>query len=91
MKGSSKPTRPVQMACLSIGFNDYLLPADKAMKVAELMQSSFSCDKRYADRGHQYTPREQPNISFEFVKASQVRPDEPVRGTPLLTMGGDGA
>lgn len=70
MKGSSKP---VQMACISIGYEDYLMPADKAMKVAELMQSAFQCRKGYEDRGHTYTPGEQPRVEFAFVKPSELR------------------
>lgn len=70
---SRAPAKPVQMACLTIGHYDYLLPADKAMKVAELMQHAFDCDKSYEDRGYVYTPTDQPRVEFALVRANQVR------------------
>lgn len=75
----TRASKPVQMACLTIGFESYLIPADKAMKVAELMQSAFECRKDY-DRGHTYMPGEQPRVEFALVKPSELR--KPVDSTP---------
>lgn len=66
------------MACISIGFEDFLMPADKAMKVAELMQSAFHCRRGY-EQGHSYTPGDQPRVEFAFVKPSEVRKPDQVR------------
>ena len=70
---SRAPAKPVQMACLTIGYSDYLLPADKAMKVAELMQHAFGCEENYEDCGRTYTPTDQPRVEFALVRANQVR------------------
>lgn len=70
---SRAPTKPVQMACLRIGYSHYLLPSDKAMKVAELMQHAFECDSSYEDRGYVYTPTDQPRVEFALVRVNQVR------------------
>lgn len=74
----SRTAKPVPMACITIGFEDYLMPADKAMKVAELMQSAFQCRKDF-DRSYRYTPGEQPRVEFTFVKPGEVRAPEPTR------------
>lgn len=82
---SGKPTKVVQMACLSIGYRNYLMPADKAMKVAELMQSAFECDKDWVDHDHVYQAKEQPSVEFAFVKPHQVRQPAPAPKQRLLT------
>ncbi|WOI45884.1 hypothetical protein [Acidovorax sp. BLS4] len=71
------PTKNVQMACLKIGHYDYLMPAAKAIKVAELMQDAFDCDRDYGDSDFRYTVKAtQPNVSFSLVRANQVRMPE---------------
>lgn len=42
---SRAPAKAVPMACLTIGYLQYLLPSAKAMKVAELMQDASSAMK----------------------------------------------
>ncbi len=65
-------TKATPLACLTIGYQRYLMPQDKAMKVAELMQHSFTCDVNY-DEGYTYTPQEAPDIQFSLVRPNQVR------------------
>lgn len=61
------------MCCVTIAHNDYLLPADKGMKLVELMQSAFETRKDWGDRSYSYHIGEQPNVEFCLVKASQVK------------------
>lgn len=84
----TRATKPVPMACISIGFEDYLMPADKAMKVAELMQSAFQCHKGYESHGHIYTPGEQPRVEFAFVKPGELR--KPQAGAGARQIGYEG-
>jgi len=70
---SRAPAKAVPMACLTIGFQTFLLPADKAMKVAELMQHACDCKSEYEDRGYVYYPTEQPRVEFALVRASEIR------------------
>lgn len=83
----TKAAKTVPMACLSIDHRDYLMPADKAMKVAELMQSAFACNRQYGDSDYTYTPGEQPRVEFAFVKAHQVR-QPPSPAGQKLRLGG---
>ena len=71
---SRAPAKAVPMACLTIGYVDYLLPSAKAMKVAELMQEAFECRSGFDDRHMTYTVSERPvNVAFALVRPSQVR------------------
>ncbi|MDH1333234.1 hypothetical protein N5D77_05910 [Comamonas thiooxydans] len=72
---SRAPAKAVQMACLTIGHYDYLLPSAKAMKVAELMQDAFECREHY-DGGTSSVyevKADQPNVEFKLVRPNQVR------------------
>ncbi|MEG0936541.1 MAG: hypothetical protein RSE32_07965 [Comamonas sp.] len=72
----ARPAAPksVPMACLTIGYTQYLLPSAKPMKVAELMQEAFECDQQYTDREVVYQVQaEQPRVAFALVRPSQVR------------------
>ena len=74
---SRAPAKTVPMACLTIGYTQYLLPSAKAMKVAELMQEAFECDQQYTDREVLYQVQpEQPRVAFALVRPSQVRMPE---------------
>lgn len=79
----ARPTaKSVPMACLTIGHYDYLMPAAKAIKVAELMQEAFNCTHSYGDHDYTYEVQsDQPRVSFSLVRPNQVRmPDaEPTR------------
>ena len=72
---SRTPAKAVQMACLTIGHCDYLLPSAKAMKMVELMQDAFECREHY-DGGTSYVyevKADQPRVEFKLVRPSQVR------------------
>ena len=71
---SRAPAKTVQMACLTIGFTQYLLPSAKAMKVAELMQDAFECEQDFTGHEMKYEVQpEQPRVAFALVRPSQVR------------------
>jgi len=71
---SRAPAKTVQMACLTIGHYDYLLPSAKAMKVAELMQDAFECREHYDDGAYVYEVKaNQPSVEFKLVRPGQVR------------------
>lgn len=70
---SRASTKPTPMACLTIGYQDYLMPSDKAMKVAELMQHAVECRSNFEGTGYVYTATDQPNVEFSLVRPNQVR------------------
>lgn len=79
--------KAVAMCCVSINYRDYLLPADKGMKLVELLQSAFETEKEYVERGYTYAIGDQPNVEFCLVKASQIkarRTDTNAAGQMLL-------
>lgn len=65
--------KPVAMCCVSIAHSDYLMPADKGMKLVELLQSAFEARRDYGDRGYTYAIGEQPSVELSLVKASQIK------------------
>jgi hypothetical protein len=78
--------KTVPMCCVTIGYTNYLLPADKGMKVVELMQSAFECNERFGAGDSQYEIREQPRVGLEIVRPNQIvqpRP-APAPGPRLL-------
>ncbi len=82
-------TKSVPMACLSIGHYRYLLPAEKAMKAAAILQDAFDCDRRYGDSDFVYeVASTQPHVSFELVRPNQLRmpagEPTPAPGKPRL-------
>jgi hypothetical protein len=70
---SRASTKPTPMACLTIGYQDYLMPSDKAMKVAELMQHAIECESNFEGTAYVYNAKDQPNVEFSLVRPSQVR------------------
>lgn len=79
----AKP-KNVPMAILSIGYDRYVLPSAKAMKVAELMQGAAAVDFDYRDRGSKYiVQQEELRIAFELVRADQlVMPEGAIEPAP---------
>lgn len=78
--------KPVPMCCVSIDYRNYIMPADKGMKLVELLQTAFESDKNFADSGYVYSVGEQPEVAFALVKPSQIRPKTTnAAGQRLLT------
>lgn len=65
--------KPVPMCCVSIGHSDYLMPADKGMKLVDLLQSAFATRKDFGDRNYFYVIGDQPEVEFALVRPSQIR------------------
>lgn len=81
------PKKPAPMCCVSIAHSDYLMPADKGMKLVELLQSAFKARRDYGDGGYTYVIGEQPSVELSLVKASQIkarRTDTNAAGQMLL-------
>lgn len=71
---SRAPSKPVQMALLHIGYTSVLLPADKAMKVAEAMQHAVSAEVNFEGHTEVCTVKDQPlRVEFALVRANQIR------------------
>lgn len=72
------------MACLTIGHYDYLMPAAKAIKVAELMQDAFNCTRSFGDHDYVYEVQpEQPRVSFSWCGPTKSAcPMRSRRGNP---------
>lgn len=69
----SRTSKPVPLCCVSIGYQALLMPADKGMKLVELLQGAVECDRRYEGHGPTYYLREQPDVEYVAVKPQQVR------------------
>lgn len=81
--------KPVAMCCVTIGHQDYLLPADEGMKLVKIMQSAFSTEKNYGERAYFYYVGDQPQVELALVRASQIKPkrqDTNAAGQRLLGM-----
>jgi hypothetical protein len=85
--------KPATMCCVNVGYsNTYLLPIDKGMKLVELLQSAFECEREYGSLHPKYTVGQQPShISLEIVRPEQLRhpdPKQPAGAAPLLQLEG---
>lgn len=79
--------KPVTMCCVSIGYSYYLLPADKGMKLVELLQSAFECERSFGERSAVYEVGIQPeHVTLEIVRPAQIRqrPQPETEGGRLL-------
>lgn len=71
------------MCVVSVDFQYLMLPADKGMKLVELLQSAVRVEPEYRDRDYSYQVGEQPSVEYKSVKASQVRmPTSPAAPVP---------
>jgi len=73
----TRPAKPTQLCCVSIGHMDLIMPADKGMKLLELMQHAVH-GKQDFDRTINfqttYVLGEQPRVEFSLLKPNQVIP-----------------
>ncbi|MFD1557041.1 hypothetical protein ACFSHT_15680 [Paraburkholderia silviterrae] len=68
----SKSPRSRDIACIRIGFEHYLLDADKAMQVLKLMRESVSCHRDYNGRRMRYVAGAAPELELSMIQASEV-------------------
>lgn len=65
--------KPIPMCCVSIGYDDYLMPANMGMKVVEMMQSAIRCERAYQQDGHRYRLKDgSVEVSYRSVSPSQI-------------------
>lgn len=67
-----RPVKPIQMCCVSIGYQDVLLPFSAGMKLVELMQNAVATRKHFNGQAYQYVVGDQFNVEFVAVKPNQV-------------------
>lgn len=82
--------KPVAMCCVKIGYDTFLMPSDKGLRVVELLQSAVECREEYGNREYIYYVQDQPRVSLAMVKPSQVRqatPETHAGGRPRLIEG----
>lgn len=86
MSRPAAPKKPVAMCCVTIGYEEYLLPADKGMKLVELLQSAFKTERKYGGGGYFYYLGDQPEVVLTLVKASQLKQKTNDDGQLLIGM-----
>jgi hypothetical protein len=69
---ATRAAKNAAMCCVSIDHNDFLLPADKGMKLVELLQHAVCCDRHYESRDYSYKVHDAPAVEFYLVKPSQI-------------------
>ncbi|MEX3967316.1 hypothetical protein AB4Y42_34665 [Paraburkholderia sp. EG286B] len=72
MATRSKRQLSRDIACIRIGFEHYLLDADKAMQVLKLMRESISCDRQFGGRRMRYVAGTAPELELSMIQASEV-------------------
>lgn len=61
------------MCCVTIGYQDFLMPADKGMRVLEAMQHAIGCQRNYdAIDGEAFYASEAPSVKYALVRAQQI-------------------
>ncbi|CAB3783040.1 hypothetical protein LMG28688_01566 [Paraburkholderia caffeinitolerans] len=72
MATRAKGPRSRDVACIRIGFEHYLLDADKAMQVLKLMRESIACERHYGGRSMRYIAGAAPELELSMIQASEV-------------------
>lgn len=86
-------SKPVDMACVVIGFESYLLPAAAALKVVTLMKDAFQVERDFSMNEKFQVSDRRPRIEMAIVRADQVVMPESLktprspRSRPLLSQG----
>lgn len=61
------------MCCVTIGYQDFLMPADKGMRVLEAMQHAVACERNYdRDEGERFFANDAPSVNYKLVRAQQI-------------------
>jgi hypothetical protein len=73
-------TKPASLAVITLdGFQHYLLPADRALKIVALMEGAVTVEQDYTsrkfDRKEWVTNRE-TSVSYETARAGSIRTPE---------------
>lgn len=70
---SRVPAKPTPMCCVSISYFDLLLPADKGMKLVEILTHAIEVKKDYDEGGYVYVPQQAPEVQYSAVKTHRIR------------------
>lgn len=68
----ARPAKPVPMCCVSIGYQNFLLPFADGMKLVALMQNAVTTQEHFGSGSRQYIVGDQPDVEFVAVKPNQV-------------------
>jgi hypothetical protein len=85
-KSSTPFAQNVQIACVTIDYNHYLLPMSKALKVMELLNGAVKCERTYDLKRDYQLSGQQVDLQMSMVKHSQIfmRDAKPAAGTLAL-------
>ena len=86
-------TKPASLAVITLdGFQHYLLPADRALKIVALMEGAVSLEQDYTSRNFarkEWVTKNETTVSYETAKADSIRTPEgeaaQMRRTLLIT------
>lgn len=92
-------TKPASLAVITMdGFNSYLLPADRALKVVALLEGAVTVERDYTSRNFdrkEWVTNKETTVSYETTKADSIRtPDGaaaqmPKRGSGRASIKGE--
>jgi len=68
----SKP-KQVPMCVVKIGFESYLMPSTKGLKLVELVQGAVRVEYDYQGRSNAYIVGDEVSVEYQSIKASQLR------------------
>jgi hypothetical protein len=73
-------TKPASLAVITLdGFQHYLLPADRALKIVALMEGAVSVEQDYTSRNFarkEWVTKNETTVSYETAKADSIRTPE---------------
>lgn len=69
---AARTSKQQQMAVVSLGYRDYLLPQASALKVLDLMSQALEVDSTYSGSKLRYRVGEAPDVSLVVVKSEQL-------------------
>jgi hypothetical protein len=68
-----RTAKRVPMCCITIGYQNFLLPFQNGMKVVEMMHSALEVNEHYDSRRRQYVVKEnQSPVEFVSVNPADV-------------------
>lgn len=68
----ARSTKPVPMCCVTIGYQQFILPFASGMKLVELMQNAFTAQQHFDDRSLRFVVGDQPSVEFVAVRPNQI-------------------
>lgn len=88
----SRALKSAQLCCVSIGYQDFLLPTAEGMKLVALLQNAMACEDTFDGEQYVYVVKKaNPEVVFKSVRHAQVRMPEgeikPARAPKALQIG----